>query len=288
MATVDELLPTTSATARQIAEALSGGRVWDAIKVLGRNISPQLGDTGDPVQNSRNLMMQLGQFGGMIKGPRATSWNPTVEEAAFLLRGKDRSPEDIYAATGLWAPGSQRRFRGEFSDEGAQLTDLAKIVQTVVRRKGEESLYRPLSAYLEHPELYANYPKAAHIPTRLVPGQKSTLAHGMNDPAYYEIKAAAEPWTTMQTSIPNKQAAPSNVLSNLLHELTHWIQEREGFQAGGSESTAPKVPGLTPWESYARIPGEVEARNVELRQPLTMQQLRALFPPSTYDVEPHP
>ena len=77
--------------------------------------------------------------------------------------------------------------------------------------------------------------------------------------------------------------------TDILHEIQHAIQHREGFETGGSPSqfrgrgapkyrdkaTGAKLPAR---EVYRRLAGEAEARNVETRRKMTPSE-RKMMPP---------
>jgi len=78
--------------------------------------------------------------------------------------------------------------------------------------------------------------------------------------------------------------------SVLLHEIQHAIQNprREDFASGGSPSSIPpglRPRGLSKRETYNRLAGEVEARNVEKRTDLTAAERADLPPRLTEDYD---
>ena len=95
--------------------------------------------------------------------------------------------------------------------------------------------------------------------------------------------------------------------SDLLHELQHAVQQREGFAKGGSpeavredalkmvrrdvasgaiDDTVRAMQMLPMYQQhvYNRLAGEAEARAVQKRMNLTPEQRRATFPLDSYDV----
>jgi hypothetical protein len=91
------------------------------------------------------------------------------------------------------------------------------------RLGGPSSLFHEmkLEDVLDHPSLFANYPELKELPVKyntgpdslghFVPGEKSHI--GLND-SYKETQ-----------------------LSTVLHEVQHWIQDKEGFATGGSPTS---------------------------------------------------
>ncbi|MDX9742146.1 MAG: PLxRFG domain-containing protein [Gammaproteobacteria bacterium] len=72
----------------------------------------------------------------------------------------------------------------------------------------------------------------------------------------------------------------------LLHELQHGIQFREGFAVGGSPEAFASDSQEQGADTYRRLAGEVEARNVETRRQMTPEQRRAIAPGYTSDTMP--
>lgn len=69
-------------------------------------------------------------------------------------------------------------------------------------------------------------------------------------------------------------------VSTLTHELQHAIQEREGWEPGGSVTNFDPSLGSeqTRYQLYRRLLGEAEARATEKRMPLTMEERRKRYP----------
>lgn len=84
---------------------------------------------------------------------------------------------------------------------------------------------------------------------------------------------------------------PESQTSVALHELQHFIQNKEGLASGGSpkgfvlDHIADKFTGgKTAFEKYRKLAGEVESRAVEQRWVMTPEQRRARPPWLDYDV----
>lgn len=67
-----------------------------------------------------------------------------------------------------------------------------------------------------------------------------------------------------------------NDRSTLMHEIQHWVQNKEGFATGGTRGDA----------NYAKLHGEAEARNVQTRLGLDDAARAQKDPLSTFDVSP--
>lgn len=89
------------ATAMQ-APGTIGSNIWSAFKDLAQTaVGPPMEDTGDPVQNSRNLMQGLAGVGSVMKfpGPKIPTYGVTELPAVPGLMSKflSGSQQEIYA-----------------------------------------------------------------------------------------------------------------------------------------------------------------------------------------------
>ena len=115
---------------------------------------------------------------------------------------------------------------------------------------------------LDHPALFSAYPKISE--TRVA--FDNWLQKG---------NAAYSPESNTIT-IPGMDDS-KQLLTVLLHEIQHGIQNIEGFATGGS----PDLNGG--FSAYKRLAGEVESRNTEARQGMTDAQRRETAPSATAD-----
>ena len=115
---------------------------------------------------------------------------------------------------------------------------------------------------LDHPALFSAYPKISE--TRVA-----------FDNGLQKGNAAYSPESNTIT-IPGMDDS-KQLLTVLLHEIQHGIQNIEGFATGGS----PDLNGG--FSAYKRLAGEVESRNTEARQGMTDAQRRETAPSATAD-----
>lgn len=80
----------------------------------------------------------------------------------------------------------------------------------------------PLNFLMDHPDLYAVYPEASEIRVLVKPSKKGSSLRGSYDPDTKSI--------TLYTG-------GSDPVGTLLHEVQHWVQDKEGFAFGSSAST---------------------------------------------------
>lgn len=188
----------------------------------------------DPVSEAQNMagMVATGAFGlaraglapkgdvlGMFAGAKAKTADHAALQRAVDLENGGHTPSDIWTETG-WGRGADGEWRFEIDDSGS---DLARGVKAQIKRNGYDANLS--SEILDHPELYAAYPKSKGIYTTLV-----------NDKNY---GGSYQPY---QNRITVKGDHPGEFWGGLLHEQQHAIQESEGFARGASVAEYARGP----------------------------------------------
>ena len=124
-----------------------------------------------------------------------------------------------------------------------------------------------IGSLIDHPELFAAYPDLANVPARM-----SGQPLGMREGAHYSFGPGER--------ISASGTSNADIMSVVLHELQHGVQEREGFAVGGnpdetSHFLARIAPGASeqlafpdPMLLYRALMGETEARTVQSRYEL--------------------
>jgi hypothetical protein len=132
-------------------------------------------------------------------------------QSAKAMAAAGKSSEEIRAVTG-WFPGPyDGKMRFEIPDDGAE----TRAMTQSELRQGE--LTRALGDFLDHPAFFDAYPEARDITVKWRP---QPLGGGVFRPSLNEIEL--------------NNPVSYRLLSDLLHELQHWIQDREGFAVGTS------------------------------------------------------
>lgn len=205
--------------------------------------------------------------GGFIAGPLAGDFS-SFQNQGKVFEGVDGKP------------------RFEVSDEGAKLNDVfdsankvtnleqqygmmlqmqkmgvsnpeidarLKVIPQEIRdakRNARGSSSQKLSNVLDHPELYKQYPQLANAKVKLytskTPGEFGRFNRKTG---------------TIELNKTTLADSPQEAKAQLLHEITHNIQEIEGF-AKGTDATE----GM---DNYNRSAGEAEARAVAARKDMT-------------------
>jgi hypothetical protein len=173
-----------------------------------------------PATAARNA---AGIFGGKLS---ATADYDKLAKAMIMSDDK-AGLDDVWEATG-WFKDQDKKWRYEIPDDKAALKERAMDDL-------DAGFHKPLGDILEHPELFKAYP---HLKDIKVHNRPTEGAHG----------------TFFGDNIGLRMdRTGKDVLSTLLHEVQHGVQQKEGFARGGSPSTFAMSP-----EAKAAAKAEVD------------------------------
>jgi hypothetical protein len=192
--------------------------------------------------------------GNMFIGETAKTWDEVAAAQAKMLEKQGKTPQQIWKDTGTFK-GVDGKYRQEIPDTSMKLVDT--LSDNLANK-------RNIDRYFEHKPLYEAYPDARQI--KFMP--TDSMSSGNAD------------WTPSQNLIRLGQGEGFSSVtpaSSTLHELQHAIQQKEGWQTGGSSLT-----GLN--DAYRNLAGEAEARATQSRMGMDAAQRRAKFPLESYDV----
>ena len=161
----------------------------------------------------------LGIFGGRLAKTADTGALQRAEQMA--AQGADRG--QIWNDTG-WFQGTDGKWRFDIDDSQAQLG----------RPAGDRTIYDTAGAVIRHPDLWEAYPELRSIDTALQKSDQGSFYRPHQD-------RSAEGLFDIQEEIAVRGKTPDEQRSAMLHELTHPIQEREGFAMGGSPSAIDPI-----------------------------------------------
>ncbi len=163
-----------------------------------------------------------------------------------------------------------------FSDmQGAGLIELAmnedatleEAKAAVKGRKVKGVLgFNKLGEVLDFPELYAAYPELRQMPVLW-----------MDDKFNLRGSYAPEGERSVRKISVRANRSQGGILSTLLHEVQHWIQDKEGFSYGAMPEQSLVelgIPEGTPVHQLAA--GEIEARNVQARRWMSAEERAAM------------
>lgn len=257
--------------------------------------SEQLRNTGEynpaPIVETAQLLagggapMAEAGAAGIFGGRLARGANLPLMHRAEMMERLGADPSEIHFGTG-WFRGADGQWRFEIPDQGA----------TFSRDKDVLGPHK-MGSLVAHPELYKNYPQLAE--------RKVTMDRGPNQGVYRPMQGGTFGLSAFTDD--NKQ------LPIALHELQHGVQHIEGFAPGTNQDAMlpytlqafVKNKLLTPekaeeirktrtadapvgnklndaiQQAYLRHAGEVEANNVQTRQPYTNIERMAIPPWAT-------
>lgn len=145
------------------------------------------------------------------------------KESALGMEKDGYSPEKIRLATGWFRGPYDNEWRREVADDLARVTDTFRdLPETTLF--GREKNEIPLNRALNHPELFKAYPDLNSVK---VIRQKGVMDFG-----------GLQGWFDPDTNTINITPYAKDPESTLLHEVQHWIQEKEGFATGGNQDVA--------------------------------------------------
>ncbi len=175
-------------------------------------------------ENVRMERVDRGKTQLQMAGERAIG-APTGQLAkAQAMLDEGKTEQEVWDATG-WNKEASGKWAFRIDDSGAKVKDLGDK---------RESIKGWLEDYLNHPELFKAYPQLKDITIEFKPGigeegnfKASTgMVSGRNWRGNITVGIGEFPM--------NKKRVLEQAKSTLLHEISHAIQEIEGFARGGS------------------------------------------------------
>lgn len=154
------------------------------------------------------------------------------------------------------------------AQEEAELAGLTETWGNVFRENGRvgegAGVQRRLESYFDHEGLYEAYPELRNVKIKFVDDLGD---NGSFDAINGEIRLKG-----------NRSDAETK--KTLIHEVQHWIQQKEGF-TGGSNSEYWERNGVGNKEAsklYRNTAGEIEARDASARMNMTEAERRESMP----------
>ena len=193
---------------------------------------------------------------------------------------------NIKQLTGLERDLNLTHWKQELSDVGSSINTGVFKDQKVL---GVRVPAAKLEDILDHPELYKVYPELKDITVA-----KSLFGLEKTNPEAVAVFSRSK----NTIGLSSKLSGIEDTRSALLHEVQHWIQNREGWPGSSTMADMPpefikvfedrlKAEGEhihTRWQLYHRLVREVEARNVQKRMNMTPGEISKSLAKSTEDV----
>jgi hypothetical protein len=217
---------------------------------------------GKSVSQSEDVVRRWGRFFAVAASSRRITEDEMVEDirtsyigeraqmAPFMRDALDtakamaaagKSSEEIRAVTG-WFPGLyDGKMRFELPDNQAAFVAIgdynkkttaayggpafSRIALSSISEKVKSGKFVKLSDVFQHNELFAAYPEAANIPFFPIAGNVVQGSHRVID---------GKDIITATVTLNEEGDVSAESASTILHELQHFIQQKESFTVGGS------------------------------------------------------
>ena len=217
------------------------GKYVNPDDILGERYFPTSEELQNKLGYEQSVPLKLGQHvvasmigpNEVVKGIKATKdmplglsmigegsklWKPTMEKAALKMEKSGAKPVEIREATGL-VRGLDGHWRDELSDQFAKMKDSGHANFGELHKATKSSGAIKVKDILEHQDLYDAYPHLRNI--EVVTHSSNSNSKGAYYPGKNKISIAED-------------LTPSEAKSTLLHELTHDIQNYEGWNHGAN------------------------------------------------------
>lgn len=229
---------------------------------------------------------------------------------AQMLEKKGSSPSEVRSATDPqdgqrtgWFRGDDNKWKFEITDSEAAL-DHKAIKSLGSRDEKGRTVTATLQDILKHPTFFEMYPEFKD--TKVESLDKAAIDKGVSGSFRNGILRL------------NPKLGKEKLMSTVLHEVQHSIQDKENFASGGSSLFAKDdirrnllkrlgeiiddpnkssnskevtklmdeiagLKGVGDFNAYQRLGGENESRNVEARRTMSIGQLRKFMPSDSSD-----
>lgn len=224
-----------------------------------------------------NLIYNVGYAGMATADDAASTLQPAIKDAVVGAIARLNNPLPSQAAAGQEgfiagpsAPGFKKGAQYVPLTEGEGAVPRVMMTDKYAKFNPPEDLMpSSVGEVLQHPSLYKQYPDAANVPVEFDPTT--------NESTTYFIGR----WPD-RIVLGTKDRTATEMQGDLLHEIQHTIQIKEGF-AGGT-NMAPSEPGVPGgneyrnWANYMTQPGEAEGRAVARMQNVPQSKLGTFDP----------
>ena len=258
--TVEALLTLSPVPSGANKAAMAVGKAGERV---AERVVPQIMERGGL---SAGLLQDLAQGtkSQIFIGSKSKAWDKNAAELAKKLEKDGESAEVIWEKTGTFKS-PDGKWRQEISDQNIQL----RSENIGLDREGNPIILQvregKASQVMEYPELYNAYPFTRKIETEIGTKPKTAGSAEYGDEGRF-IEAYGP--------------TDDEIKSALVHEMQHQVQNREGMASGAGFMAGDEKD----FQRYLRAAGEAEARAVQARRNLSMEERRKLFPLSSYDV----
>jgi len=256
----------------RVGEGLRGLRSYDSLEDLEADVLSAVGTVATPgMAFSKPSLTTAGVFGGLgAKGAK-----PRMQAIAEKALAAGRDPDEVWKYTG-WKKGMEGKWRFEIDDSAMKLNESSfkhrPESYDANKMKLDEQWTawdKKLSEVVDHPELFKQYPELRDVSVQMVVSPKM----------YPELQGGG--FIGGENKILVNSNSFESLKGTLIHEIQHWVQQKEGFARGGSvESFGTLYPeqSAKAYDKYYRLAGEIEARDAAGRRTWDTE-MRSAVPP---------
>lgn len=208
----------------------------------------------------------------MIAGESARTADLKALAQAKQMQAAGSPRELIVKETGWWqGPDGKWRFEIDDSQADWRINFGSRAITANPGSLARANAFDPIGGLFNHAELYKAYPEILSKVRAQVTQRPDWMSDGVE-----------RGWQQgNKISVAAKTAEKGRLIK--LHELSHWVQDKEGFSRGGTVTEAQQaLEGILPaeeakkkaFDAYRKLRGEAEARTVEERADLTPYERR--------------
>uniref|UniRef100_A0A6M3L1T7 Putative structural protein n=1 Tax=viral metagenome TaxID=1070528 RepID=A0A6M3L1T7_9ZZZZ len=196
-------------------------------------------------------------LGGLFGGPQAKGWGQAERKFTSLYDKKPRFeiPDNQIVLTDL-TDAAKKRLR----DSGINANNDKDYLNKLFHARDTEGF--KLGDILKHDELYNQYPELKNLTVKKMKGEGALADLNNNTIKLGNFYSEAD----------------------LLHEIQHFVQKKEGFASGGNPGQFKHLQN--PVEEYQRLAGEIESRDVAERMALSPAERARVMPYSSQNIPP--
>jgi hypothetical protein len=181
-------------------------------------------------------------------------------QAAERMESSGRTPDQIRLDTGWFRNLNDNKWRYEIADDVAKLTPEFDALPE--SKFFGDLVETTLDKVLDHPALFNAYPELKDV--------RVIKQRGL-----FDFFGGLQGWFSSEKNMLNITPYAEDKLSTMLHEIQHWIQDKEGFAAGGNQESA--VDSLPPARIERLAAGLITEKQSELEKlAVTIKALKAV------------
>ena len=175
-----------------------------------------------------NSNAELNQTTKNMVGARETKYTKGTQEEAINRIKNGEKPADVYEDTGWYVGIEGDKVKTIISDSKSDLT------MDLVNAKKYYNQDVKLSDILKHEDLYEVYPELKDVKVEVYRFDDEKTGKDIYDVGAKYVKGKSIDINLNYIDTLVKNGKTSELLGAVLHEVQHWVQNKEGFETGSS------------------------------------------------------